>query len=100
MNVKRYTARNSRDALKLVREALGVDAVVLSTKPCAEGIEVLAMAQGALDHLARNAPGAAATEQVATAAATMTPPTTPPVTSRTAAPQAASTPEAQAPRPA
>ena len=44
MNVKRFTARTSRDALVLVRQALGEDAVVLSTTPCADGIEVLAMA--------------------------------------------------------
>ena len=44
MNVKRFAARTSREALALVRQAFGVDAVVLSTKPCAEGIEVLAMA--------------------------------------------------------
>ncbi len=37
MNVKRFTARTSREALPLVREALGDDAVVLSTKPCGRG---------------------------------------------------------------
>jgi len=44
MNVRRYTARTARDALALVRQALGDDAVVLSTKPSAGGVEVLAMA--------------------------------------------------------
>lgn len=44
MNCKRFTAKTSRDALSLVRQALGADAVVLSTRPCAEGVEVLAMA--------------------------------------------------------
>jgi len=44
MNVKRFTAKNSRDALALVRQALGDDAVVLSTRPGADGVEVLAMA--------------------------------------------------------
>ena len=43
MNVKRFTARNSREALRLVREALGDDAVVVSTKPSAGGVEVVAM---------------------------------------------------------
>ena len=43
MNVKRFTARTSREALRLVREALGDDAVVLSTKPSAGGVEVIAM---------------------------------------------------------
>jgi flagellar biosynthesis protein FlhF len=43
VNVKRFTARTSREALRLVREALGDDAVVLSTKPSAGGVEVIAM---------------------------------------------------------
>jgi flagellar biosynthesis GTPase FlhF len=38
MNVKRFTARTAREALALVREALGDDAVVLSTKPSGEGV--------------------------------------------------------------
>lgn len=41
--VQRFTARTPRDALALVRDALGDDAVVLSTEPCGEGVEVLAM---------------------------------------------------------
>ena len=44
MNVKRFTAKSAREALAQVREALGDDAVVLSTKPSGEGVEVLAMA--------------------------------------------------------
>ena len=36
MNVKRFTARTSREALRLVREALGDDAVVLSDQAGAE----------------------------------------------------------------
>lgn len=44
MNVKRFTARTSRDALKQVRLVFGREAVVLSTRPCPEGVEVLAMA--------------------------------------------------------
>lgn len=58
MNVKRFTARTSRDAFKQVRIAFGQDAVVLSTRPCADGVEVLAMAPEALQHF----------EKVATAA--------------------------------
>ena len=38
MNVKRFTARTSREALALVRQAFGDDAVVMSTRPCAEGV--------------------------------------------------------------
>src|SRR5437899_3202906 len=63
MNVKRFTARTSRDALSLVRQALGDDAVVLSTKPSAGGVEVLAMAPEGMhqvERLAAKAPVVAA----------------------------------------
>jgi flagellar biosynthesis protein FlhF len=53
MNVKRFTARTSRDALSLVRQAFGDDAVVMSTRPCAEGVEVLAMAPESVQQLER-----------------------------------------------
>jgi flagellar biosynthesis protein FlhF len=53
MNVKRFTARTSREAFVLVRQAFGDDAVVLSTKPCSEGVEVLAMAPDAVDQIER-----------------------------------------------
>jgi flagellar biosynthesis protein FlhF len=60
MNVKRFTARTSRDALTLVRQALGDDAVVLSTKPCPDGVEVLAMAPDSIEHIERIAAPASA----------------------------------------
>lgn len=53
MNVKRFTARTSREAFALVRQAFGEDAVVLSTKPCAEGMEVLAMAPESVAQIER-----------------------------------------------
>ena len=53
MNVKRFSARTSRDALNLVRQAFGADAVVLSTRPCAEGVEVMAMAPDAVPQMER-----------------------------------------------
>ncbi len=55
MNVKRFTARTSRDALALVRQALGDDAVVLSTKPSIDGVEVLAMAPEGMQQVERMA---------------------------------------------
>ncbi len=58
MNVKRFTARTSRDALNLVKQALGEDAVVLSTKPSPEGVEVLAMAPDSMAHIERIAASA------------------------------------------
>ena len=53
MNVKRFTARTSREALALVKQAFGVDAVVMSTRPCPEGVEVLAMAPESLQQIER-----------------------------------------------
>ncbi|MDC8784275.1 flagellar biosynthesis protein FlhF [Roseateles koreensis] len=58
MNVKRFTARNSREAMALVRKAFGDDAVVLSNKPCAEGVEVLAMAPEGMSQIERVAASA------------------------------------------
>ena len=55
MNVKRFTAKTSRDALALVRQAFGDDAVVLSTKPSAGGVEVLAMAPEGMQQVERMA---------------------------------------------
>jgi flagellar biosynthesis protein FlhF len=55
MNFQRYTGKTSRDAMVKVRTALGADAVVLSTKPCADGVEILAMAPGALAAMEREA---------------------------------------------
>jgi flagellar biosynthesis protein FlhF len=76
MNLKRFTGRTSRDALALVRQAFGNDAVVMSTRPCAEGVEVLAMAPESLQHLEKlsaSAPAAAAQprEQRSTRAAAL-----------------------------
>ena len=60
MNVKRFTARTSREALNLVRQAFGADAVVLSTRPSeGGGVEVLAMApegMGQIEQAAASAP--------------------------------------------
>ena len=65
MNVKRFTARTSRDALALVRQAFGDDAVVMSTRPCPEGVEVLAMAPESVLQLERVGVAAEAPRQQA-----------------------------------
>jgi len=44
MNVKKFIAGSSRDAWRQVREALGPDAVILSNRNIADGVEILAMA--------------------------------------------------------
>jgi flagellar biosynthesis protein FlhF len=44
MNVKKFTATTSREALRKVRDALGPDAVILSTRPVDGVVEILALA--------------------------------------------------------
>jgi flagellar biosynthesis protein FlhF len=43
MNVKKFTAATSREALRKVREALGPDAVILSNRPVDGVVEILAL---------------------------------------------------------
>jgi flagellar biosynthesis protein FlhF len=51
-NVTRFTARTARDAMNLVKKAFGDDAVVLSTKPSANGgVEMLAMGPDGVSHI-------------------------------------------------
>ena len=40
MNIKTYTAKDMRSALRRVREEQGPDAVILSTRHLPEGVEV------------------------------------------------------------
>lgn len=49
MNVKRFQARTSKEALTLARQFFGDDAVVLSTRPCGQGVEVMAMSADAVN---------------------------------------------------
>ncbi|HXD08257.1 MAG TPA: flagellar biosynthesis protein FlhF [Burkholderiaceae bacterium] len=61
MNVQRFTGRTSRDAMIKVRQAFGEDAVVLSTKPCPGGVEMLAMppdSMASIERMAQPAPEA------------------------------------------
>lgn len=44
MSVRRFVGANSRDAMRQVRAALGEDALILSNRTIAEGVEILAMA--------------------------------------------------------
>ncbi|MCE1185479.1 MAG: flagellar biosynthesis protein FlhF [Rhodocyclales bacterium] len=46
MNVKRYFAKTAREALKLLKEDLGPDAVVLSNRAMNGGVEILALPSG------------------------------------------------------
>ncbi|WP_069353197.1 flagellar biosynthesis protein FlhF [Burkholderia cenocepacia] len=49
MNIRKFTGATSRDALRLVREALGADAVVLSNRTLDDGsVEIVALADSDL----------------------------------------------------
>ena len=46
MKIIRHTARDMRQALRAVREQLGEDAVILSSRKTSEGVEVTAAGDG------------------------------------------------------
>ncbi|MBS0355121.1 MAG: flagellar biosynthesis protein FlhF [Proteobacteria bacterium] len=46
MNVKRYFAKTAREALRMLKEDLGPDAVVLSNRAANGGVEILALPAG------------------------------------------------------
>ncbi|MBU0688029.1 MAG: flagellar biosynthesis protein FlhF [Gammaproteobacteria bacterium] len=51
MNARKFIAGSSREALKLVRIELGEDAVILSNRKVAEGVEIVAILGSELAHL-------------------------------------------------
>lgn len=52
MNVRKFYASNTRDALRQVRDALGEDAIILSNRQVMGGIEIMAVADRDVDSLA------------------------------------------------
>jgi flagellar biosynthesis protein FlhF len=69
MNVKRFFGRNSREAMQKVRQTFGDNAVILSTKPSSDGVEVVAMPSESIDALDRHDPPAAPAASAPPAAA-------------------------------
>ncbi|QGZ62677.1 flagellar biosynthesis protein FlhF [Paraburkholderia acidisoli] len=60
MNIRKFIGGTSRDALRLVREALGADAVVLSNRTLEDGnVEIVALADRDLAAIAPGSEGAA-----------------------------------------
>ena len=55
MNVKRYIAPTARECLRKVKEELGPDAIVVSNKPVAGGVEIMAMTADGFEALSRQA---------------------------------------------
>lgn len=84
MNVKKFIAANSRDALRKVRELLGPDAVILSNRTVEGGVEILALASDDIASLA-----APAVEKPAIMPAVAVPPPPAPVIASPAMPASA-----------
>src|SRR5438067_8512657 len=55
MNVKKFSAQTARDAMRMVRDALGTDAVILSNRSVNGGVEILALASSDMASLAEPA---------------------------------------------
>ncbi|MCX7170743.1 MAG: flagellar biosynthesis protein FlhF, partial [Proteobacteria bacterium] len=68
MNVKRYIAPTARECLRKVKEELGPDAIVVSNKPVAGGVEIMAMTADGFEALSRQA----APQSMSSAAASRT----------------------------
>jgi len=51
MNIKRFFSQSSREALKMVRQQLGADAVILSNRSVDGGTEILAVHETEMDQM-------------------------------------------------
>ena len=69
MNVKRYFAKTAREALRLLQDDLGPDAVVLANRAANGGVEILALPAGDVASLQRARSQAQAAASAAAAAA-------------------------------
>ena len=67
MNIQRFTAPTSREAMAKARMAFGDSAVILSTRSTSEGFEVMAAAEESLAPLSGNAAPAPMTNRAAAA---------------------------------
>jgi flagellar biosynthesis protein FlhF len=55
MTVKRFTSPTAREALRRVKEELGVDAIVIANKAVPGGVEITAMSADSLDAISKTA---------------------------------------------
>jgi len=69
MNVKRYFAKTAREALRMLKDDLGPDAVVLANRAANGGVEILALPAGDVASLQRARSQAQAAASAAAAAA-------------------------------
>jgi flagellar biosynthesis protein FlhF len=81
MNVKKFSANSSREAWRLVREAMGPDAVILSNRSVNGVVEIMAIAgedMSSLTEPMQSAPAALQVSQVSRAPGGQSVPTVPP----------------------
>jgi len=85
MNVRKFSAGTSRQALQLVRQSLGPDALILSNRAIEGGVEIVAMAQDELARQTATTPAAPRARQPAAPAAARSPQALAPVAAPAAA---------------
>jgi flagellar biosynthesis protein FlhF len=73
-SARKFVAPTSREALRMAREALGDEAIVLTNRVVAEGVEIVAMVQQDVEAMQAKAPAASAAP--AAPAFALTPPPT------------------------
>ncbi len=73
MNVKRYRAATSREALKLVKAELGEDAIILANRTVAGAVEIIAMPAEAVGSLGKTTESAAGGGRAPSLSASPTP---------------------------
>lgn len=81
MAVHKFTGINSTDALRLVRQQLGGEAVILASRDIPGGVELMAMTAEELDELSQDRPAASAAAPAAAWAGAASAPATSPVAS-------------------
>lgn len=62
MNIRKFIAPTTRQALKDIRNELGDEAVILSNRQTEQGVEIIALANDAMEHLTGRAQGLKAGE--------------------------------------
>lgn len=85
---RKFVAATSREALRLVREALGADAIVLTHRATAEGVEIVAMVEGEVQGVLQ---AGAAAKPVAAVAQPVAPVVAPAVRAASVAPASVAT---------
>ncbi|HEY7986305.1 MAG TPA: flagellar biosynthesis protein FlhF [Methylophilaceae bacterium] len=60
MNMQKFYGSNSREAMDLVREALGGDALIISNRKVKDGVEIVAVAGSEVDNVTYQKPAPAA----------------------------------------